>query len=139
MLTGFVRLAQDVQKIDGDVKELREAELAVQRTERMGLKVSKIDQFHEKLRIKMDGAVQRHMERLDEKSDELDAVFRSLLCMSTEAPTAQNFEKDTEIVSAYCSELKTFLDSDRSGDCPRIPLSVEQAVKRLVNNPNEHP
>ncbi|PIC51236.1 hypothetical protein B9Z55_001822 [Caenorhabditis nigoni] len=135
MLDGFIRLAQEIQKIDDDVKELRQAEQAVQRAGKMGLKVSQIDGFNEKLMVKMDSAVQRKMEQFDEKSNELDNISRSLLCMSSEAPTAENFEKDTEIVSGYCSELKTFLQSDRSGDCPRITLSVEQSVRRLLNNP----
>lgn len=135
MLDRLVRLAQEIQKIDSDVKELRMAEQSVQRTERMDLKVSKIDGFHEKLRVKMDAAVQRQMEKLDEKSEELEKIYRSLVCMSSEVPTAQNFEEDADIVSSYCSKLKTFLRSGRSEDCPKITLSVEQATRRLLNNP----
>ncbi|EFP12589.1 hypothetical protein CRE_29466 [Caenorhabditis remanei] len=135
MLDRLVSLAQEIQKIEDDVKELRQAEQAVQRTERMDLKVSKIDGFHDKLRVKMDAAVQRKMEKLDEKSDELEKIYRNLVCMSSEVPTAQNFEEDAELVSSYCLKLKTFLRSDRSEDCPKITLSVEQATRRLLNNP----
>uniref|UniRef100_A0A1I7UZW7 SB domain-containing protein n=1 Tax=Caenorhabditis tropicalis TaxID=1561998 RepID=A0A1I7UZW7_9PELO len=135
MIERLIRLAQEIQKIDGDVKELMEAEKSIERAEKMGLTVSKIQGFHEKLRIKMDGAVQRKMGELDEKADELDAIVRSLLCQSTEAPTAQNFEEDTRLVADYCAELKTFLASTRTSTCPTIPFSVEKAIRRILNNP----
>ncbi|CAD36485.1 Centromere/kinetochore protein zw10 homolog [Caenorhabditis elegans] len=135
MLHEFVEMVQDIHKIDSEIKELKSAEKAVQRCEKMGLKVSHNEEFHEKLSVKMDEAVQRKMSKLDEKSEQLDKIFRCLMSMSSEAPTSQNFEEDSELVSQHLSALKAFLRSDRSTSCPVLTLPVEQAVRRLLNNP----
>ncbi|CAI2310483.1 unnamed protein product [Caenorhabditis sp. 36 PRJEB53466] len=122
------RLAKDVQTIDADVKELAAADEAIRRTEKMGLKVSKCEGFHSKLTVKIDAAVQRQMTKLDEKSVDLNGIIRTVMCMSSGAPTTHTFEEDSLLVSSYCSELKSFLLSDRTGQCPSITLPVEQAM-----------
>lgn len=53
----------------------------------------------------MDEAVQRKMSKLDEKSEQLDKIFRCLMSMSSEAPTSQNFEEDSELVSQHLSAV----------------------------------
>ncbi|EGT42173.1 hypothetical protein CAEBREN_03732 [Caenorhabditis brenneri] len=86
--------------------------------------------------IKMDSAVQRQSEKLDEKAVELAELTRIFLLKNCEAaPTAENVEAETKIVADFCAELKAFLESDRSADCPKMPLAVEESIERLLNNP----
>ncbi|CAL2030298.1 unnamed protein product [Caenorhabditis brenneri] len=136
MTEGLIKLADEIYKIDSDIKEQLAAAKIVEKAEHSGFLVSKIEGFHEKLRIKMDSAVQRQSEKLDEKAVELAELTRIFLLKNCEAaPTAENVEAETKIVADFCAELKAFLESDRSADCPKMPLAVEESIERLLNNP----
>uniref|UniRef100_A0A8R1E6J3 Uncharacterized protein n=1 Tax=Caenorhabditis japonica TaxID=281687 RepID=A0A8R1E6J3_CAEJA len=73
------------------------------------------------------------MEKLDEMGVELDESVNRVMDMCSETPTLHNFEQDVQQVVTYCSELKSYLESDRAGVCPIMLLSTEQAIRRIAN------